>query len=40
MSFSLLIYVKMRQDWDNRTWLQSLKGLSEHDDAEVTELYH
>jgi len=40
MAFRSLIYVKMRQDWVNSSWLQSLKWLSEHDDAEVAELYH
>jgi hypothetical protein len=39
MAFRSLIYVKMRQDWVNHTWLQALEWLSEHNDAEVEELY-
>ncbi|KAI1144937.1 hypothetical protein F4825DRAFT_458021 [Nemania diffusa] len=39
VAFRSLIYVKMRQDWVNSTWLQGLKWLSEHDEVQVTQFY-
>jgi hypothetical protein len=37
IAFRALVHVKMRQDWVNRTWLEGLKWLSTHDEAEVTQ---
>ncbi len=39
VAFRSLIYVKMRQDWVNYTWLQGLKWLSEHNKVEVAQFY-
>lgn len=39
VAFRSLIYVKMRQDWVNYTWLQGLKWLSEHNEVEVAKFY-
>lgn len=38
-AFRSLVYVKMRQDWVNNTWLQGLKWLSEHNEVEVARFY-
>ncbi|KAK4151386.1 hypothetical protein C8A00DRAFT_45395 [Chaetomidium leptoderma] len=35
VAFRSLIYVKMKQDWVNNTWLQGLEWLSEHNELEV-----
>lgn len=39
VAFRSLVHVKMRQGWLNSTWLEGLKWLSEHNEAEVTHLY-
>ncbi|KAF1960332.1 hypothetical protein CC80DRAFT_544786 [Byssothecium circinans] len=39
VAFRSLIYVKMRQDWVNNTWLQGLKWLGEHNEAQVAQFY-
>ncbi|KAI5861327.1 kinase-like domain-containing protein [Durotheca rogersii] len=39
LAFRSLTYVKMRQDFVNESWLQGLKWLSEHDEAEVAQFY-
>ncbi|KAI1123476.1 hypothetical protein F5Y10DRAFT_280901 [Nemania abortiva] len=40
VAFRSLIYVKMRQDCVNNTWLQGLKWLSEHNEVQVAQFYH
>ncbi|KAI0096980.1 hypothetical protein GGR51DRAFT_578541 [Nemania sp. FL0031] len=39
VAFRSLVYVKMRQDWVNNTWLQGLKWLSEHNEVQVVQFY-
>lgn len=39
LAFRSLTYVKMKQDWVNKTWLQGLKWLSEHDEMQVARFY-
>lgn len=39
VAFRSLIYVKMRQDHVNNTWLQSLKWLSEQSEVQVAQFY-
>lgn len=39
VAFRSLIAVKMSQDWVNDEWIQGLRWLSEHNEADVAQLY-
>ena len=39
VAFRALIFIKMRQDFVNREWLEGLKWLSQHDEAALGKFY-
>ncbi|OAR05683.1 hypothetical protein LLEC1_06409 [Akanthomyces lecanii] len=39
VAFRSLVYVKMRQDWVNNSWLQGLQWLSEHNEMQIAHFY-